>query len=69
VRIVSLPVERGNILFDKQLCVGCGQCEPICPEKAIRVWGIAQVEEERCTECLICLGFCPIKGAVEVKDA
>ena len=55
-----------SVTVDKQLCVGCGQCEPVCPEKAIRVWGVARVEEEFCTECLICLGFCPIKGALEV---
>lgn len=58
-----------SVTVDKQLCVGCGQCEPICPEKAIHVWGTAQVKEERCTDCLICLGFCPIKGALEVKNA
>ena len=58
-----------SVTVDEQLCVGCGQCEPVCPEKAIHVWGIAQVKEELCTDCLICLGFCPIKGALEVKNA
>ena len=58
-----------SVMVDKQLCVGCGQCEPVCPEKAIRVWGTAEIKGECCTDCLICLGFCPIKGALEVKVA
>jgi len=44
-----------SVMVSEQLYIGCGQCEPVCPEKAVRVWGIARVEEERCIECLVCL--------------
>ncbi|MBT3311573.1 MAG: 4Fe-4S binding protein [Desulfobacterales bacterium] len=54
-----------SVKVNDNLCLGCGQCEPVCPEKAIMVWGIARVNDKDCTECLICLGYCPVKGALE----
>ena len=53
------------VRVNDQLCVGCAQCEPVCPEKAVKVWGVAEVNDEICTECYICLGYCPVKGALE----
>ncbi|UCG81691.1 MAG: 4Fe-4S binding protein [Desulfobacterales bacterium] len=57
-----------TVSVNNQLCVGCGQCELSCPERAIRAFGIARINEDKCTECLICFGFCPISGALEVSD-
>jgi NAD-dependent dihydropyrimidine dehydrogenase PreA subunit len=54
-----------GVKVDDRLCLGCGHCEIVCPEKAVRVWGVAHVNNEICTECLVCLGYCPVKGALE----
>ncbi len=54
-----------TVKVNDKLCLGCGQCEPVCPEKALKVWGVAIINDEECTECLICLGYCPVKGALE----
>lgn len=55
-------------IVEKSLCMGCGFCEPLCPEKfdAIRVrydekrgHYIPYVDDDKCTECGICLNMCP----------
>jgi NAD-dependent dihydropyrimidine dehydrogenase PreA subunit len=53
------------ILVDQRKCVGCGQCVVACPEEALRVWGTCTVGDE-CTECLVCIDYCPVK-AIEEK--
>ncbi len=46
------------------LCVSCEICSAVCPEGAITMeYGNGQflpkVDDERCTECGLCLEFCP----------
>ena len=54
------------LIVDEEKCVGCGQCVPICPKGALRVWGMAEVKIEDCDDCLICTEYCPV-DALEVK--
>ncbi|MBN1197000.1 MAG: polysaccharide pyruvyl transferase family protein [Candidatus Aminicenantes bacterium] len=48
-----------------RLCIGCGVCELVCPEKAIKVEFTrkgeytAAVDPSRCTACGICIQYCP----------
>lgn len=48
-------------------CYGCGACEPVCPNQAIRegetIWII---DPERCTECV---GFYASSKCVDVCPA
>ena len=48
-------------------CVGCGHCQPSCPEEAISVWGMAKVDDGKCTECLECIDWCPV-DALEARE-
>lgn len=53
------------IIIDKDLCVGCGRCEPFCPSEALRAWGYLQVDAEKCNDCLSCIEACPLDAISE----
>jgi uncharacterized protein (DUF362 family) len=41
-------------------CTACGQCEEICPKKAIKIVNqIAQVDYTKCIQCYCCHETCP----------
>ena len=47
-------------------CVGCGQCEKICPAKAIVMRDkLPRIDRGKCIRCFCCQEFCP-KGAMKV---
>ncbi|SHJ14115.1 polysaccharide pyruvyl transferase family protein [Parasporobacterium paucivorans] len=49
-------------------CCGCGSCQAICDQGAVRIirnrdgfWA-AQVEQKKCTRCGVCVEVCPFNG-------
>jgi len=58
---------EGNVqpVVDKGLCVGCGTCVAVCPDKAItmivnrRGVYVAKVKQSDCTQCGTCSKVCP----------
>jgi len=41
-------------------CIGCGQCEEVCPRKAVRVdKGKARFNYGACIRCYCCHEMCP----------
>lgn len=43
-------------------CLGCGDCEAVCPFDAIKInsqTGLPEVDEQRCTSCGKCVIACP----------
>jgi len=51
----------------KKECVGCRECERICPAKAITmVDKKPSINRKQCIRCFCCQEFCP-KGAMKVK--
>lgn len=54
-------------VFDKKMCVGCGECARCCPPKAITLVNhYPQVDFEKCIKCFCCQELCP-KHAVSAK--
>jgi formate hydrogenlyase subunit 6/NADH:ubiquinone oxidoreductase subunit I len=44
-------------------CIGCALCQKICEAGAITVKdNIAQIDYEKCTQCLKCVDKCPAKA-------
>ncbi|WP_423792940.1 4Fe-4S binding protein [Methanocaldococcus indicus] len=43
-------------------CVGCGTCVFSCQKRAIRTYGRAYIDKEKCVLCKICIKYCPIKA-------
>jgi ferredoxin len=49
------------------LCVGCSYCEMACQDDALVVIGLCKVNQEKCTDCLRCLLWCPTGALVYDK--
>jgi NAD-dependent dihydropyrimidine dehydrogenase PreA subunit len=51
------------MIIKKDICVGCGRCQPYCPAGAIFFEDLkSKVDQEKCYECGTCLrvGICPV---------
>lgn len=62
-----------NITLEPSLCILCGGCVDVCPEKCIRILPVDEIEglpadrpasalilqEERCIRCSLCVERCP----------
>lgn len=58
-------------ICDKASCLGCGVCENICPQKAIKMEYSAKgflepkIDQKLCIDCKLCENVCPIKNKIE----
>lgn len=52
-------------LVDRDLCIGCGECEPMCQFEAITIHEIAEIDRRVCTGCGVCTRVCP-EGAISL---
>ncbi len=58
------PLANAMITVDTARCIGCGECEEVCPYGAIEVIdGDAVVNPGLCHQCNRCIEVCP-EGAV-----
>ncbi len=54
-------------IFDYEKCVNCGECERVCPPKAIKMKEKGpHVNLQHCIRCFCCHELCP-KKAVDIK--
>ena len=51
----STGTSQEKVVVDKDQCIGCRVCEDICPQNAITVKEVAEVDHERCTLCGKCV--------------
>ncbi len=52
-----------HVQISEEICVGCGKCVRVCPQKALSLSGKkSQVDVERCIGCFECITVCPVKA-------
>jgi len=58
------PIPAAKPIFDKEKCIGCGQCAEICPADALIIQGIehevASADYNKCIRCYCCHEICPV---------
>jgi pyruvate formate lyase activating enzyme len=57
-------LETPELLYTKDRCTGCGNCVPLCPERAITLVGEKIRISEACTHCGACAEACPANALV-----
>ena len=53
-----------ELFYSPQLCISCGACAAVCPQKAHSMASGHQLERSQCTACMACTAVCPT-GALE----
>jgi Fe-S-cluster-containing hydrogenase component 2 len=56
-----ITVENKATYPNINVCNQCGACIEVCPTQALErdANGVVQVRKDKCTSCLMCVGFCP----------
>jgi len=58
------PADNTQLLVDDDACIGCGECEEVCPYNAIEIIdGDAVIDPSLCHFCYRCVEQCP-EGAI-----
>jgi Fe-S-cluster-containing hydrogenase component 2 len=56
------------VKVDRDECVGCETCVPVCPVEAISMKDDkAYIDPDICTECETCIAECPVE-AIKKED-
>jgi pyruvate formate lyase activating enzyme len=53
-----------EISFDAKVCIDCGACRDMCPEKALSRDNRFYIDRDKCNLCFLCADACP-SGALE----
>jgi heterodisulfide reductase subunit A len=60
----KIETEVPRAVVNKDLCIGCGTCEAVCPYGAVRVERrrTVQITKVACKGCGICVAECPMRA-------
>ena len=64
-RLADRRLLERRAVVDPSRCTGCGICQDVCPQDAVRVTRVAAIDVTRCTGCGTCVMYCP-QGAIRL---
>jgi len=41
----------------------------LLPTDALRAWGLCRIERDNCTDCLICVDYCPADALEVIEES
>ena len=50
------------VKIDRDICIGCGNCEAACPQSAIVMEDGYPAVTDKCISCGICINGCPVEA-------
>jgi len=65
-RLADRRLLERRAVIDPSRCTGCGICQDVCPQGAVRVSRVATIDIERCIGCGVCVQYCP-QGAIRLS--
>ena len=66
--ISLLALNYSRIIVEEKSCVGCGDCDKVCPVDAINILdGKAVIDQAICIKCEICLKSCTYNAIRKLK--
>lgn len=60
---------RQEIGFYPQACIGCGECQKVCPASACHLDTESRIDRTMCTRCGACADACPAKALRKIGRA
>lgn len=58
--VIKPIYEPVKVIFDAQICSGCGLCEAVCPVDCIHIEnGFGRIDDDKCIRCGLCYHVCP----------
>ncbi|MGH7828439.1 MAG: ATP-binding protein [Candidatus Binatia bacterium] len=67
---MSIFQQTVKVKIEQSLCIACGLCREVCPEKAVHpkmqdIHHRFEVLAHECTGCSDCLPYCPVPLALQ----
>lgn len=62
----ELQGSKPELSFDRQLCIGCGDCACCCQSQAIIVENTCRINSALCDHCMTCVENCPAQALKKV---
>ncbi len=57
--LVAAAAASTRYWVEPDKCSGCGDCEKVCPVKAIVIEdGVSRIDPDKCISCGLCQGVC-----------